>query len=72
MTVFMNVTKNSSWINGFLIVFPFKERLGISEFTYMYFDLHSLLTPDPYLSWLENPFTKEEIDRIIADLPNHI
>ena len=45
--------------------------MGSSEFTHMYFDLDSLLTSDCDLSWIESPFTKEEIDRIIADLPNY-
>ena len=29
MTVFINVTKNSSWINGFLIVLGGTERSGV-------------------------------------------
>lgn len=37
----------------------FKDRLGKSDFTHMYFNLEEL------------PFTKEEIDAIIADLPNN-
>lgn len=37
----------------------------------MYFDLSSLITPDPDLDWLESPFIKEEIDKIIGELPNN-
>jgi hypothetical protein len=43
----------------------YKYRLGTSEFSHMYFDLHNLLTAPENLEWLEEPFTKEEIDAII-------
>jgi len=43
--------------------------MGISEFSHMYFDLQSLLQRDNDLTWLENPFTKEEIDKVVAELP---
>jgi hypothetical protein len=36
----------------------------------MYFDLHSLLTNSENLEWLEEPFTKEEIDGIIHNIPS--
>jgi hypothetical protein len=36
----------------------------------MYFDLHSLLTNTENLEWLEEPFTKEEIDGIIHNIPS--
>jgi hypothetical protein len=37
----------------------------------MYFDLHSLLTPAENLEILEEPFTKEEIDSVIQQLPTN-
>jgi hypothetical protein len=36
----------------------------------MYFDLQGLLSTPKYLSWLEEPFTKEEIDTTIHNLPS--
>jgi hypothetical protein len=49
----------------------YKERLGISEYTHMYFDLASILRTDINLGDLERPFSKEEIDKIISALPNN-
>lgn len=49
----------------------FKERLGQSAYTHMYVDLDTLYTPRDDLDWLDSPFTREEIDRIIAELPNN-
>lgn len=49
----------------------FKNRLGTSEYTHIYFDLPSLLIQDLDLSWLDNPFSKEEFDSIISELPNN-
>jgi hypothetical protein len=37
----------------------------------MYLDLLSILEPLAGLEWLETPFTEEEIDQIIAELPNN-
>lgn len=37
----------------------------------MYLDIASLLTRVDGLEHLEAPFTREEIDRIISELPNH-
>jgi len=54
-----------------LIWKAFKERLGVSEFSHIYFNLEDLLTPLVGLDSLEIPFSKEEIDQIIADLPNN-
>jgi hypothetical protein len=48
----------------------YKERMGISEFSHMYFNLSSLITTHTYLGDLELPFSKEEIDIIVANLPN--
>jgi hypothetical protein len=47
----------------------YKQRLGTSDFTHMYFDLNTLLQPLENLSWLEEPFLSEEIEKIIKDLP---
>lgn len=49
----------------------FRERMGKIEFRHMYFDLSTILTQDPDLEWLERPFTKDEIDNIISDLPKN-
>ena len=49
----------------------FKERLGTLHFSHMYLDLNALLSASSELDWLESPFTKEEIDSIIANLPNN-
>jgi hypothetical protein len=48
----------------------FKERLGMSEFTHMYFDLSSLLHRTLDLDVLEELFTQEEINGIIKGLPS--
>jgi hypothetical protein len=47
----------------------YKQRLGTSEFSHMYFDLNSLLRLVENLSCLEEPFHNEEIEQIIKDLP---
>jgi hypothetical protein len=49
----------------------FKERMGVSEYTHMYFDLPSILVQESNLSDLERPFSKEENDKMVADLPNN-
>lgn len=49
----------------------FKGRMGTSNYTHMYLDLSSLLTVHPDLDILEINFSKEEIDRIVADLTNN-
>jgi hypothetical protein len=41
----------------------YKERMGSSEFSHMYFDLPSILTLDNILGDLERPFSKEEIEK---------
>lgn len=48
----------------------FKDRMGRSDYTHMYFQLQDLLSQDDNLGWLEEPFTKEEIDKVISELPN--
>jgi hypothetical protein len=47
----------------------YKERLGTSEFTHIYFDLNNLLLPLDNLLSPEDPFTNEEILSIVKDLP---
>lgn len=49
----------------------FKERLGTSDFNIMLFDLNSLLTESPSMSEVEVPFSKQEIDSVISELPNN-
>jgi hypothetical protein len=46
----------------------FKDRLGQSEFTEIFFDLQTLLQPIDELDDLVNLFTTEEIDGIIKEL----
>jgi hypothetical protein len=48
----------------------YKDRLGETEFTHMYFDLHSLLNASDDLHSLEDPFLKEGIDENVANLPS--
>jgi hypothetical protein len=47
----------------------YKQRLGTSEFSRIYFDLHELLTPLDELDFLQEPFTLEDIISIIKELP---
>jgi hypothetical protein len=49
----------------------YKDRMGTSEFSHMYCELETLLNRDNDLGGLEVPFSKEEIDAVIADLPNN-
>jgi hypothetical protein len=49
----------------------FKERLGQSEYAHMAFDLSSLLQINPNFEWLEEPFTRNEIDEVVRRLPNN-
>jgi hypothetical protein len=49
----------------------YKERMGSSEFSHMYFDLPTILTLDNILGDLERPFSKEEIEKIISELQNN-
>lgn len=48
----------------------YKERLGISEFQHMVFDLVSLFPDQANLSALEEPFSHLEIDQVVASLPS--
>jgi hypothetical protein len=48
----------------------FKCRLGSSDFLENVFDLSSLLILQDGLQWLDEPFSKQEIDSIVAALPS--
>jgi hypothetical protein len=48
----------------------FKDRLTTSEFTQMHFDLSLYIHPSANLEGLAMPFTKEEIDSVVTNLPN--
>ena len=48
----------------------FKERLGTNKQTSNPLLLHTLLQQDQLLQDLEAPFTHEEIDNIIKEMPN--
>jgi mannosylglycoprotein endo-beta-mannosidase len=49
----------------------FKARMGSSEFSHMYFNLEDLLQRDLDLDGLVAPFSNDEIDAVVADLPNN-
>lgn len=48
----------------------YKERLGITEYHAMTMDLNTLLGNQVNLSFLEEPFTHEEIDQVVLHLPS--
>ena len=56
-------------LNNFWFQYNNKNRMGISLQPRMLFDLHSLISPSVNLDSLVAPFTKEEIDKIIKQLP---
>jgi hypothetical protein len=49
----------------------FKNRLGTSQQTFMVFNLSSLIQPIDNLSELEHPFSHQEIDQVIENLPSN-
>lgn len=49
----------------------YKDRLGTTEFTQMHFDLDDLLNPIEDMHWLEEPFTEQEINNIVSNMPSH-
>jgi len=55
--------------SGLFFYQEFKRRLGISIETSMQFDLLTLMQPCSSLDNLCLPFSKEEIDAVILDLP---
>ena len=48
----------------------FKDRPDKIEFQEMLLDLPSLLQASNDLLWLDDPFTHEEIDKVISNLPS--
>jgi hypothetical protein len=48
----------------------FKERLGKKEYIHMYFNLGSMMHEEPRLEILQKPFSTEEIDAIVNNLPS--
>jgi hypothetical protein len=48
----------------------FKCRLGSSDFSKNVFDLSGLIMLQEGLHWLDEPFSKQEIDSIVAALPS--
>jgi hypothetical protein len=48
----------------------YKDKLGTSEFTHMYFNLNELLQTEIDLEDLVNPFTHEDINDIVMGLPS--
>jgi hypothetical protein len=48
----------------------YKDRLGTSAFTHMFFNLNELLQREDGLQYLVNPFTHEEINGIVMGLPS--
>lgn len=48
----------------------FKERLGLSDYSGMVFNLSFFLESNANLDWFEDPFTREEIDSVVRNLPN--
>lgn len=49
----------------------FKERMGISEFQQMTFNLDDLIQPAQGLESQEVQFTRKEIDDVVSKLPNN-
>jgi hypothetical protein len=47
----------------------YKQWLGISESSHMYYDLQELMTLADNLDCLHEPFLKEEINAIVQSLP---
>jgi len=48
----------------------FKDRLGVSSFTFINFDLPSLLTTTIDCSSLVLPFSTQKIDKVVRSLPS--
>ena len=48
----------------------YKDRLGKSDYSAMSLDLNTLLHSNFDLSCLDEPFTTDEIDAVIQNLPN--
>jgi hypothetical protein len=61
---------NSHHIKANIIWEAFKDRLGTSDSPEMLFDLEHLLQRSNNLDFLTAPFTTEEIDEVVANLPS--
>jgi hypothetical protein len=57
-------------LKGNLLWNVFKCRLGSSDFSENVFDLSGLLILQDGLQWLDEPFSRQEIDSIVAALPS--
>ena len=53
-----------------LLFHAYSDRLGTSSPTHMHFDLPSLIRPHANLDHLTLPFTREEIDGVIKEMPS--
>jgi hypothetical protein len=62
------VTKHEEKTN--ILWNSYKDRLGTSELTHMYFNLNELLERENDMEDLVNPFTHEEINGIVMSLPS--
>lgn len=49
----------------------FKDRLGRSEYNGMLYNLNNILPTSEMLNELEAPFSKQEIDEVVSQLPNN-
>jgi hypothetical protein len=54
-----------------LIWESFKQRIGNSDFKHMLFDLSSIIQQHNGLDSIEDPFSTEEIDKVVKQLPNN-
>ena len=52
-----------------LLFQAYTERLGTSNPTQMQFDIRSLIRPTENLDHLTLPFTREEIDSVVKEMP---
>jgi hypothetical protein len=64
------IEKTSHEDKALIIWETFKERTGTSEFSEMHFDLSELLHSSVDLENLVTPFSQEEINDIVKNLPN--
>jgi hypothetical protein len=54
-----------------LIWESFKQRIGNSDFKHMLFDLSSIIQQHNGLDSIEDPFSTEEFDKVVKQLPNN-
>ena len=67
--------ENGNWIadhdgKAALLYLAYKNRMGVSLQPLMPFDLNQLINLNVDLSSLIEPFTKEEIDQIVKNMPS--